>query len=91
MDYRPTHNQKEYNSVQPKRKIISRIDKLITFMYPKSTCLTRSLVKRDVLRYYGYNETIALGLAYNDGFLVAHAWLETEVLTTSYKKVHSIS
>lgn len=46
---------------------------------PRATCLTRALAARILLRYFGYETRLCLGVAHNDDHsLRAHAWLERE-------------
>lgn len=46
---------------------------------PKATCLTQALSARVLLRWFGYEARLCLGVAHNnDRSLRAHAWLERE-------------
>lgn len=44
---------------------------------PRATCLTQSIAAKILLRAFGYDAQLCLGVARNaDGSLRAHAWLE---------------
>ncbi len=66
----------EYETMQPKWSLIRLTDRIIDIIFVKSSCLVRSLVKREILIKYNYNTLISLGMAIDGGHISAHAWIE---------------
>lgn len=43
---------------------------------PRATCLTQALATKSVLKHYGQESRIVLGVAKSDVSIAAHAWVE---------------
>lgn len=74
-------------TMQPKQQLTRLIDKILNNLPINSACLVRSLIKRDILNYYGYIETINLGIQKENELLKAHAWI-CEPENNSFVKLH---
>ena len=76
--------------MQPLRKVSGLTDRIISLLLPGTSCLIRSLVKRDVLKSFGYSTYVFFGLKKNDDQYEAHAWLSHE-RNAGFAKVYQIS
>lgn len=75
--------------LQPKKILLRHINKVLDTSFPKSSCLSRSIVKLKVLAHYGYLERIYFGINIDDGIMSAHAWLSMET-KLNFEPVYSI-
>ncbi|MDF1572514.1 MAG: lasso peptide biosynthesis protein [Bacteroidales bacterium] len=78
------------SNMQPFKNYSRLIDIIINKLAPSSTCVIRSLVKRDVLSNYGLKTEVFFGLLRKDNEIRAHAWLSTEH-DHGYSKVYKVS
>ncbi len=64
---------KNHISIQ---KIVWAINSTSPYV-PRASCLTRSIVSKDLFKQYGYESEIKIGVAKDEkGHLNAHAWVE---------------
>lgn len=63
---------------QPFHSVLRSINRILEFLYPNGNCLVRSLVKREVLKKYGYPKRIAVGVIRSELGIKAHAWISGE-------------
>ena len=90
ISFSPTRRINPSRDVQPLQWYVRQIDMIINRLAPSTGCVTRSLVKRDCLAYYGYFTSINFGILKDDADIRAHAWLSTES-NSGYHKVHQVS
>jgi hypothetical protein len=48
----------------------------------ETTCLPRALAAGSLLARYGYDSTLRIGVARDDGEFAAHAWVERDGVVT---------
>jgi len=77
-------------NMQPNSWLISRIDKIINKIAPKTSCMVRSLVKRKVLKKAGINSIICFGIAKDNDVFRAHSWISIEK-NTGFAQVYQVS
>ena len=78
-----------HNTKQPKDAIIRLIERVLNSLMPNLSCLIRSLIKRDILKHYGYNEIINIGVRIINNEIDAHAWILSEN-KMNYTKLHQL-
>ena len=74
-------------SMQPIHSIIKSINLVLNYFYANGNCLIKCLVKRDLLRKYGFTNRILLGLSIAGSEIKAHAWL-SDGCASEFKSVH---
>ena len=72
---------------QPFHTLIKSINKVLNLVYANGNCLVKCLVKRDLLKKYGFSEDILLGIKGSGQGIEAHAWLPGE-RCSKYNIVH---
>lgn len=85
--YSDLYRDSYLTSMQPIHPIIKSINRVINYFYANGNCLVKCLVKRDLLRKYGFTERIVLGVTNSGNELKAHAWLSSDS-ESKYKYVH---
>jgi hypothetical protein len=54
------------------------VNRAANHVFGPATCLTRSLLLRWLLRRYGTPSDLRIGVRFEEGVLVAHAWVEKD-------------
>ena len=77
----------------PTRQALQRLKQALAIVSDRtpwqSTCLTRAVAAKLLLRRHGFSSTLFLGLARTDSKLTAHAWLScNDVLITGASHTH---
>lgn len=73
--------------VQPFSTLINSLNRVLNLVYSNGNCLVKCLVKRDLLKKYGFSEDIILGIKGSEQGIKAHAWLPGE-RNFNYNIVH---
>lgn len=83
---------KEYSEfeMQPTKRILRQTDRIINRSLSNTSCLARSLVKRDILTLYGVKSEVCFGILKEDDELRAHSWISIED-DSGYLKVFELS
>ena len=70
-----------------KQQLVRKLNFIIKKLLPNAQCLIRSLIIKSILKIFGFNEPIYLGLNLKGQQLKAHAWIEEKSNFTVIEKI----